>query len=255
MSVANVLIPLVLVALLAALLVAVPGLGPWRARRRCRATALALTGDYGFSPTDRTTQLSELSSLPPLHYGTRRQVREPVAGSFSGLPAEVFGYTCRENGTRHWYGVAVVRLGRQLPPLEVRHEPVFTSARVRYSPADARRRTGAEDFDASHRASTPDDRLADTLLTPGLARTMLAAPETFDWRVEGGLLVLWRRDGWTDATTLVDCCLTTVHALAPVLDLDPDLFDAPRAVQSPEPQRPEPQRPDSQRPDQPGGMS
>lgn len=231
----SVAIPLVLVVLLAAVLVAVPRLGPWQAGRRCRAAARALISDYGFASDTRTTQLSELSSLPPFHYGTRRQVHDPVAGAFSGLPAEVFGYSCRENGTGHWYGVAVVRLGRVLPPLEVQHEPVFTSSRVRYTPAYPRRRTGAEDFDAAHRASTPDDRLADALLTPGLARTMLAAPEPFDWRVEGGLLVVWRRDGWTDATALVDCCLTAVHALAPVLDLDPDAFDAPRSVQGTEP--------------------
>ena len=231
----SVAIPVVLVVLLAAVMVAVPAIGPWRARRRCRDAAGALVTDYDFAAIDRTTQLSELSSLPPFHYGRRRQVRDPVAGAFCGLPAEVFSYTCRENGSAHWYGVVVVRLGRALPPLEVQHEPVFTSSRVRYTPADPRRSTGSEAFDAAHRASTPDDGLAETLLTPGLARTMLAAPETFDWRVEGGLLVLWRRDGWSDATTLVDCCLTTVHALAPVLDLDPDAFDAPRSIQGPDP--------------------
>ena len=51
--------------------------------------------------------------------------------------------------------------------------------------------------------------------------------------MEAGLLVLWKRDGWQDSTALVDCCLTVVHALAPVLDLDPDRFDVPRSIPGP----------------------
>lgn len=72
------------------------------------------------------------------------------------------------------------------------------------------------------------------LITPGLARTLLAAPETCDWRVEGGLLVVWRRDGWGSGAALVGCCLAAVHTLAPVLDLDPDQFGAPRSAPGPE---------------------
>jgi hypothetical protein len=224
----SVAIPILLFVLLAATFVMVPRVGPLRAQRRCRETALGLASGYGFSSGARTTQLSELSSLPPFHYGDRRQVRDAVEGSFAGLPADVFTYTCTDNGTAHWYQVAVVRLGRTLPPFEVQHEQVFTSSKVQYSPSDALRPTGVETFDSAYRVTTPDDRLADIVVTPGLARSLLATSEPFDWRIEGGLLVLWRRDGWADSAALVDCCLTAVHALAPVLDLDPDVFDAPR---------------------------
>jgi hypothetical protein len=226
----SVAIPIVLFVLLAATFVMVPRIGPLRARRRCRETALGLAAGYGFSSDSRTTQLSELSSLPPFHYGIRRQVRDAIEGSFAGLPAEVFTYTCSENNTAHWYQVAVVRLGRTLPPFEVQYEQPFSSTKVTYSPANALRATGVEAFDTAYRINTPDDRLADTMVTPGLARALLATPEPFGWRIEGGLLVLWRRDGWTNSATLVDCCLTSVHSLAPVLDLDPELFDAPRSA-------------------------
>ena len=226
----SVAVPVLLFILLAATFVMVPRIGALRARRRCRETAFGLTTGFGFSGDPRTNQPTELSSLPPFHYGTGRQVRDAVKGSFAGLPAEVFTYTCSENGATHWYQVAVVRLGRNLPPFEVTHEQAFTSSKVHYSPADALRPIGVEAFDAVYRVATPDDRLADIMVTTGLARAMLAASEPFDWRIEGGLLVLWRGDGWADAAALVDCCLTSVHALAPVLDLDPDVFDAPRSL-------------------------
>ena len=227
-------IPVVLFLCLATVFTLVPTLGPRRAQRRCRATALDLRTDYRFTPAPGIRPLSELSSGAPFHYGGHRQVLDPVSGAFAGLTGEVFSYTCKENGSRHWYQVAVVRLGRDLPPIEVQHEPVFTSARVRLPWADPQRPTGVPEFDADYRASSPDDRLAGTLITPGLASTLLAAPEPFDLRVEGGLLVLWRRDGWTSGAALVGCCLAAVHALAPVLDLDPDLFGAPRSVPGPE---------------------
>ena len=178
----SVAVPVLLFILLAATFVMVPRIGPLRARRRCRETAFGLTAGFGFSGDPRTNQPTELSSLPPFHYGTGRQVRDAVKGSFAGLPA------------------------------------------------DALRPIGVEAFDAVYRVATPDDRLADIMVTTGLARAMLAASEPFDWRIEGGLLVLWRGDGWADAAALVDCCLTSVHALAPVLDLDPDVFDAPRSL-------------------------
>ena len=223
-------IPVLLVLCLAAVFTLVPTLGPRRARRRCRETADGLRDDYRFSPVPQARPLSELSSLPPFHYGRDQRVLDQLSGSFAGLTGEVFSYTCRENGTPHWYQVAVVRLGRALPPIEVQHEPVFTSSKVHYTWTDDRQETGLAEFDATHRAASPDERLSRTLITPGLARTLMAAPETFDLRIEGGLLVLWRRDGWSDSGALVDCCLTAVHALVQVLDLDPDQFDAPRSI-------------------------
>ncbi len=227
-------IPVLLVLCLAAVFTLVPTLGPRRARRRCRETADGLRDDYRFSPVPQARPLSELSSLPPFHYGRDQRVLDQLSGSFAGLTGEVFSYTCRENGTPHWYQVAVVRLGRALPPIEVQHEPVFTSARVRHPWEDPQRFTGVPEFDSGYRASSPDDRLARKLITPSLARTLLAAPEPCDWRVEGGLLVLWRRDGWSSGAALVGGCLAAVHALAPVLDLDPDLFGVPRSTPGPD---------------------
>jgi hypothetical protein len=226
-------IPVILVICLASMWVLVPATGPRRARRRSRDAALGLQSRYRFTPDPDPHPLAELSSLPPFHYGKQRQVSNAVKGSFAGLAGEVFGYSCRENGAQHWYEVAVVRLGRNLPPLEIQHEPVFTSARVHHTQTEDRQPTGVEDFDSAYRAWTPDDRLASELITPGFARTLLTAPEPCDWRVEAGLLVLWKRDGWQDSTALVDCCLTVVHALAPVLDLDPDRFDVPRSIPGP----------------------
>ena len=223
-------IPVLLFLCLAGTFTLVPLLGPRRAQRHCREALRALQARYGFTPEPAGHQLSELSSLPPFHYGRRRRVVDPVRGAFAGLPTEVFGYTCEENGTAHWYLVAMVRLGRTLPPFEVQHEPVFTSSKVHYTWTDDRQETGVAEFDATHRAASPDERLSRTLITPGLARTLMAAPETFDLRIEGGLLVLWRRDGWSDSGALVDCCLTAVHALVQVLDLDPDQFDSPRSI-------------------------
>jgi hypothetical protein len=221
-------IPVILVTCLAAMWVLVPAAGPRRARRRSRENALGLQDRYRFVPDPDPHPLAELSSLPPFHYGKQRQVCDAVTGSFAGLPGGVFGYSCRENGVRHWYQVAVVRLGRDLPPLAVQHERVFTSARVSYAQAEDLRPTGVVEFDSVHRTWSADDRLASELITPGFARTLLTAPEPCDWRVEAGLLVLWKRDCWQNSAALVDCCLAVVHALAPVLDLDPDRFDVPR---------------------------
>ena len=226
-------IPVILVICLIALWVLVPMLGPRRARRRCRDAATGLLTGYRFVPAPDAHPLAELSSLPPFHYGKRQQVLDAARGSFAGLPGEVFAYTCQENGSRHWYGVAVIRLGRDLPPIEVQHEKVFTSARVHYAPTEDLRPTGLKEFDSDHRTWTPDDRLAQELISPAFGRTLLAAEETFDWRVEAGLLIVWKRDGWRDSTSLVDSCLTVVHALAPVLDLDPDVFDVPRSISGP----------------------
>ena len=169
-------------------------------------------------------------SAPPFHYGQRVRVRDAVRGSFAGLPATVFGYTCQENGTAHWYGVAVIQLPRRLTPIEVHRERVFSSVRVGYAPAYPTCPTSDQAFDAAHRVATPDEELARTLLTPQAARTLLAAPELFDWRVSDNTLVVWRRDGWTSGAASAGCCRAVLHVLEPALDLDPAAVgDPPQA--------------------------
>ncbi|MEY9967837.1 hypothetical protein ABIA33_005917 [Streptacidiphilus sp. MAP12-16] len=228
----SVVIPVLLYICLVGAFVLVPRAGPWKARRRCKETASGLLETYGFTADPQAGPELVPWSAPPFHYGRRVQVLDAVRGAFAGLTAEVFGYTCRENGTAHWYGVAVVHLPRQLPPLEVHHDQVFASTAVYYVPAYPQRPTEMEEFDAAYRTSTPDDALADRLIGPVFARVLLTAAEPFDWRVEGDLLVVTRRDGFTSSAALVSCCLAAVHALSPVLDLDPDVFDAPRSSTS-----------------------
>jgi hypothetical protein len=226
----SVLIPVLLFVCLAAGFVLVPLAAPWRARRRFREVAANLVASYGFSADPKLGPEQVPWSAPPFHYGHRAALVDPVRGAFAGLSAEVFGYTCRENGVVHSYGVAVIHLHRRLPVLEVREEPVFTSTQVYYVPAYPHRLTGVEEFDTRYRASGPDEQPVLELLAPGFARVMLTAPEAFDLRIEGPLMVLTRRDGWTSAAALVGCCLAAVHAIAPLIDLDPDQFNAPRLI-------------------------
>ncbi|MDH6574749.1 hypothetical protein [Kitasatospora sp. MAP5-34] len=223
----GVVIPIVLFLCLVGTILSAPRTEGWRAGHRCRQAAADLVASHGFTADPQTGPAVVPWSAPPFHYGQRVRVRDAVRGSFAGLPATVFGYTCRENGAAHWYGVAVVQLPRRLAPIEVHHERVFSSARVNYAPAYPSCRTGDQAFDSAHRASASDEELARTLLTPQAARRLLAAPEPFDWRVADDTLVLWRRDGWTSGAALAGCCLAAVHVLSPVLDLDPAVFSDP----------------------------
>ncbi|MDH6130328.1 hypothetical protein [Kitasatospora sp. GP82] len=223
----GVAIPIVLFLCLVGTILLVPRVEGRRAGHRCRSAAAELVASYGFNADPQAGPAVVPWSAPPFHYGRRARVLDTARGSFVGLPVTVFGYTCRENGTAHWYGVAVIRLSRRLAPIEVHHDPVFSSTRVNYVPAYPHRPTGEAVFDSAFRASTPDEVLARTLLTPAAARMLLAAPEPFDWRVADDILVVWRRDGWTSGAALVGCCLAAVHVLAPVLDLEPEAFSAP----------------------------
>ncbi|MDH6136891.1 hypothetical protein P3T37_006322 [Kitasatospora sp. MAA4] len=223
----GVVIPIFLFLCLVGLILSAPRIEGWRAGHRCRQAAAELVATHGFTAEPQAGPSLVPWSAPPFHYGQRVRVRDAVRGSFDGLAATVFGYTCQENGTAHWYGVAVIQLPGRLSPIEVHHERVFSSVRVGYAPSYSPCPTGEPAFDSAHRVSSPDEGLAHTLLTPQAARSLLAAPEPFDWRVAEETLVVWRRDGWTSGAAAAGCCLAVVQVLAPALDLEPAIVSDP----------------------------
>ncbi|MFF7638407.1 hypothetical protein ACFZB9_35440 [Kitasatospora sp. NPDC008050] len=203
------IVPIVFFLGLVALVLGAPRLGPFQDRRRVAATARELAARHGLTPDSDPDPARGLGQPPlsgaPFHYGSARRLVDRVTGSLGALPVTAAGYTCRENGATHVYGVVLVTMPYPVAPAEVRHEPVFHSVRVVEPLPEGLSRTGVPDFDDRYRAYTSDPHAALTVLSAEGARALLAAPEPFSWRSEGTGLLLWRAGGWSSAQALVGC--------------------------------------------------
>ena len=211
-------LPIALVVCLAALFTISPHVEPRRLRARARRLTDDLRAKHGFREGSKASWTAARSTeWPPFHYGRRQALDGELIGSLHGLPVRVAGYETVYNGSRHRYGLAAVVLPRPVEWIEVRGEPPFSAARVAEHVPDGRLAAfGVPEFDARWTVfgDTPD-----AILVAGGRRTvetMLAVPTTLSWRTHESELLLWKRDGWANATQL----LTSLSVVMNLLGLD-----------------------------------
>ncbi len=198
------LLPALLFAAFAAIVVATPHLEPQRLRARARRVGEQLPRDHGFRAGSKAAWDQALSSgWPPFHYGKRRATDGELIGVIGGLTARVAGYECVDTGWRHRYGLACVLLPAAQEWVEVRGEAPYSSARVPEHVPDGRVRLGVPEFDGTYQVFAADPGVVASVRAGQAAALMLAAPTAFSWRVQEGELLVWKRDGWQEAVHLI----------------------------------------------------
>jgi hypothetical protein len=196
-------LPAILFALFAAMIVVSPHVDPRRLRARAAAVGEQLRMRHGFTTGSKAAwQRTVASGLPPFNYGARRELDGEQAGEIDGLPVRVAGYECVINGARHRYGLACVIPPHPVPELEARGEPVYSSAVVADHVPDGARAGATPDFDRAYQLFAVEPDAAALATGRVLAVAMMQAPEPFSWRAAGGEVLLWRRGGWTSADSL-----------------------------------------------------
>lgn len=214
----GVVVPIVLFLALAVLVLVAPRADSYRARRRSRAVALELVTEHGFrSRPDFALGRLPLAG-PPFHYGTARTLSDQASGAVDGLTVTVAGYSCRDNGSTHGYGLALVSLPEPSARIEVRHEPAFHSTLVVEPVPGGRVRTGVVTFDARYEVFASDPHHLGAGLSATDAEALLAASEPFSWRVHGRDVLLWRSGGWSSADALLGAVRAAVSVLRPDRD-------------------------------------
>jgi hypothetical protein len=211
-------LPALLFALLALIVIVTPHLEPRRLRAVARQVGEQLRADYGFHDGSKASWVQTRSGgRPPFHYGTHRATDGELLGMITGLTVRAAGYECVDNGARHRYGLACVLLPEARGLLEMRGEPVHATFLVPEQVPDGRMELGRPEFDARYQVYTTQPAPAG-LTGPGRVRStqlMLAVPICFSWRVEERELLVWKRNGWPDAGYLVEA----VNAALGVLGL------------------------------------
>jgi len=214
-------LPIAVVVCLAALLVIAPHVEPRRLRARSRRLTEDLRAKHGFREGSKASWAEvRATGWPPFHYGRRQVLQGELIGSQYGLPVRVAQYETVYNGWRHHYGVAAVVLPRPLEWMEVRGESPFSAARVaEHVPDGGIAALGVPEFDAAWAvyAEAPDA----VLVVGGavLAQAMLAVPTPLSWRTHNRELLLWKRDGWSDAAQLLASISVVMNFLGlPSLD-------------------------------------
>jgi hypothetical protein len=198
-------LPIILVVLLAALFAISPHVEPRRLRARARRLSEDLRAKHAFREGSKASwSEARATNWPPFHYGRHQAVDDELIGQLHGLPVRVAGYEAVSSGWRHHYGLAAVVLPRPMEWMEVRGERPFSAARVPEHVPDGRLPAfGVPEFDAAWAVYAEE---ADAILAVGgaeLARTMLAVPTPLSWRTHNRELLLWKRDGWSNATQLL----------------------------------------------------
>ena len=215
-------LPIALLVCLAALFVISPHVEPRRLRARARRVAEQLHTGHGFREGSKASwSEARATGWPPFHYGHHQVIDEELIGELYGLPVRVAGYEVTTNGWRHHYGLAAVVLPQSMEWMEVRGEKPFSAARVAEHVPDGRLpEFGVPEFDTAWAvyADTPDAILV--IGTRETVEAMLAVPTPLSWRTHNRELLLWKRDGWSNAAEL----LTSVSVVMNLLGL-PD-FDA-----------------------------
>jgi hypothetical protein len=210
----GVIIPILLFVCLATLVLASPRLPALRGRRRTSAISNVLMSRHGFTAQPSFTASRIPLPGPPFHYGSAQRLTDQVAGAVDGMPVTSAGYSCRYNGSSHFYGIALVTLPFPVDTAEVRHEPAFRSVRVVEPVPEGRLRTGVARFDAGYETYCRDPHHGQSALSAAWVDELLAAPEPFSWRAEGTQLLLWRAGGWSSARSLLGCVRATTAALS-----------------------------------------
>lgn len=209
-------IPFALLVCLAALIAISPHLEPQRLRARARHVTRQLRTRDGFREGSKASWAEiRANGLPPFHYGGRRKLDDALIGTMDRLPVRVAGYEVVFNSSRHRYGLVLVGLPHPVEWVEARGERPFSAARVAEHVPDGALKIGVPEFDGAWSVYT---RIAEThgaARFSELAQAMLGAPTPFSWRADGTDLLLWKRDGWSDAGQL----LASVRSVTGLLGL------------------------------------
>jgi hypothetical protein len=214
----GVVVPILLFICLATLVLATPRFGSFRARRRTRVIADELRSRHGFGRRDEFTASVLTLPGPPFHYGASPRLLDQVVGTHDGRTLTSAGYSCRYNGSTHFYGIVLVELPSPIDAVEVRHGQAFHSVRVVEPVPGGRVRSGVAEFDNRYETYAADPGNLRTVLSATGVSHLLAAPEPFSWRAEGTDLLLWRSGGWSSADALLGCVRAVTCALRPALE-------------------------------------
>ena len=208
-------LPSVLFAALAAMVLLSPHVEPRRLRARAALLGERLRAERGFTPGSKAAWLTARSTgWPPFHYGSRQAVDGELVGTLDGLAVRVAGYECVYAGTRYRYGLAGFAVPRPVEWAEVRGETAFSAARVAEHVPDGPRTGPVPDFNRLYQLYAVEPQAVALVTSRETAQAMLDLPERFNWRCVDSEVLLWKRDGWRDAESLI----ASVRAVAGLVE-------------------------------------
>ena len=209
-------LPTIVFVAFAAMVVLSPHIQPRRLRARAALVNDQLHLRHGFTAGSKASWAEiRATEWPPFHYGKHRETDGELLGTVDGYPVRVAGYECVVAGNRHRYGLACVVLPQLIGWAEVRGEPVFAAPRVPEHIPDGQQVGALADFNRAYQLYAEDTDAILTLTSRSTADAMLLAPERFNWRSLDGEALLWKRDGWSSADSL----LASVRTVLQILDL------------------------------------
>jgi hypothetical protein len=199
------LLPALVFAIFAAIVVLSPHVEPRRMRARAALVNADLRAAFHFIPGSHASWAgTRATGWPPFHYGEHREIVDELTGQIDGLPIRVAGYECVFAGSRHRYGLACVVLPEPADWAEVRGEPVFSAAKVPEHIPNGRQPGALPEFDRAYQLYAEESDAVLLVVGRATADAMLRAPEPFNWRTLDREALLWRRGGWSSAQALVD---------------------------------------------------
>jgi len=208
-------LPAVLFAVLALVVVITPHVEPRRVRARAALVDAQLRTGFGFTDGSRAAWAEARGSgWPPFHYGKHRELDSELMGTVDGVPVRAAGYECVVAGSRHRYGLACVVLPVPVAWAEVRGEPVFSAPRVPEHVPDGRRDGALPEFDQAYQLYAEESEAALLVGSVATANVMLQVPEPFSWRCLDSEVLLWKRGGWSSA----DALIASVRAVLEIFD-------------------------------------
>ena len=214
-------LPAVLFAAFAAVIMISPQVEPRRRRVRAARVEADLRAHHGFGTGSHASWAeTRASGWPPFHYGKHRSLDGELLGEIDGLPVRVAGYECVLAGSRHRYGLACVVLPHPVDWAEVRGEPVFSAARVPEHIPDGIRTGAIPEFDRAYQIYAEESDAVLTVASRATAEAMLRVPERFSWRTLNREALLWKRDGWASAESLIAAVRAVLEILDPAISAD-----------------------------------
>jgi hypothetical protein len=212
------ILPALLFAAFAALVLISPHVQPLRVRSRAGLVHGRLRARFGFADGSKASWAGvRATGWPPFHYGTHRETDGELLGTVDGYPVRVAGYECMTVGVRHRYGLACILLPGPVEWAEARGEPVHSAARVPEHIPDGRRAGAVPEFDRAYQVYAEEPEAVALVTDRSTASTMMSAPERFNWRSLDAEVLLWSRDGWTSAEALIASVRAVLKVLDPVL--------------------------------------